>query len=144
MKVWNIEYTIVPNLQIKREDTQLENTCDIVFEKAKGLRGTANRTSVYAKAVVQRVIWKMRLEKFWTIHKKNCGRISFFDKLKLCRSAASLKTRLWPRSFLVIFYEVFNNTCFVEHQWTTASDYGSMNSSEWRIGNWNCKLWYKS
>ena len=37
------------------ENTQPENTCDIVFEKTKGRGGTVNRTSVYAKAAVRMV-----------------------------------------------------------------------------------------
>ena len=59
--------------------------CGITFEKAKG---------VYAEATVQRVIYKRCYEKFRRIHKKTCAGISFFDKVKLYRSAASLKTRL--------------------------------------------------
>ena len=30
--------------------------CDIVFEKAKGHGGTVNRTSLYVKATIERVL----------------------------------------------------------------------------------------
>ena len=69
--------------------------CDIVFEKVQGCAGKVNRTSVYAKAAVPRVLSKRFYEKFSRIQKKkNLCRNLFFDKGKLCRSAASLKPRL--------------------------------------------------
>ena len=40
--------------KLSRENTQPENVCDIVFEKAKGRDGKINRTSVYAEAAVRR------------------------------------------------------------------------------------------
>ena len=46
-RVWNIELTLVPSLQIKPRKCSAENMCDIIFEKAKG---------VYAEATVQRVL----------------------------------------------------------------------------------------
>ena len=49
----------------------------------------------------------------------------FFDKVKLCRSATSLK--YW-------------NTFFVEHHRTTASDFSNINSNEGRIGKQNREL----
>ena len=38
------------------ENTQPENMCDIVFEKAKGCVGKVNRMSVYAEEAVRRVV----------------------------------------------------------------------------------------
>ena len=58
--------------------------CDIIFKNTKG---------IYAEATVQRVLWKRCYEKFRRIHKKACAGISFFDKVQLCRSAASVKAR---------------------------------------------------
>ena len=43
-----------------------------------------------------------------------CAGISFFDKVKLCRSAASLKTRLYSRCFLVDFPK-FAKTLFLQN-----------------------------
>ena len=43
-----------------------------------------------------------------------CVGISFFDKVKLCRSAASLKTRLQRRCFLVNFAK-FVRTPFLQN-----------------------------
>ena len=57
--------------------------CDIIFEKAKG---------VYAEATIQRFFKKDLIRNFAEF--TTCARISFFDKVKLCRSAASFKTRL--------------------------------------------------
>ena len=42
--------------KLSRENTQLENMCDIAFEKTEGCGGTVNRTSVYAEVAVQRVL----------------------------------------------------------------------------------------
>ena len=39
--------------KLSRENTQPENMCDIVFEKAKVHGGTVNRTSDYAEAAVR-------------------------------------------------------------------------------------------
>ena len=69
--------------------------CDIVFKKTKGCGGTVNRTSVYAEAAVRRVLLKNCFEKLRRIHKRASVPESLFDKVKLCRSAAtSLKTSL--------------------------------------------------
>ena len=71
--------------KLSRENTQPANMCDIIFEKAE---------DVYAEATVERVFLKRCYEKFRRIQKKTCAGISFFVKVKFCRSAASLKTRL--------------------------------------------------
>ena len=68
--------------------------CDIDFEKVQVHAGKANRTSVYADAVVRMVLLKRFYENFSRIHKKHMCRNLFFDKVKLCRSATSLKSRL--------------------------------------------------
>ena len=54
--VWNIELTFAPSLQMKSKNTQPENMCNIVFEKAKGCGRTVNRASVYAEAAVRKVL----------------------------------------------------------------------------------------
>ena len=59
LRVLNIKLTFVPNLQINiqpEKNTQPENMCDIVFEKAKGRGRTVNRASVYVEAAVRRVL----------------------------------------------------------------------------------------
>ena len=83
------------------ENTQSQNMCDVVFEKTKVHGGTVKRTSVYAEAAVRRVLLKS--EGFCRIHKKTSVRESIFDKVKLCRSATSLKTSLQRRCFLMNF-----------------------------------------
>ena len=64
---------------------------DIVFQKSKGRGGTVNRTSVHAEATVFR---KGAEKKFSKLTRKYLCRNLFFDKVKLCRSATSLATRL--------------------------------------------------
>ena len=44
-----------PISKLSRENTQPENMCDIVFERAEGLGETVNRTSVHAEVAVERV-----------------------------------------------------------------------------------------
>ena len=46
---------LVPVYKLSRENSQPENMCGIVFEKAKGCGGTVKRMSVYAEAADQRV-----------------------------------------------------------------------------------------
>ena len=75
---------LFPVFKLSRENTQPENMCDIIFESTKG---------IYAEATVHWVLTKSCYEKFRRIHKKTSAGVSFFDKVKLCRSAASLKTR---------------------------------------------------
>ena len=63
------------------------------FWKGKGRGGIVNRTSVYAEAAVRRVLQKRFMRNLAELTRFHiCARISFFDKVKLCRSA-SLKTR---------------------------------------------------
>ena len=47
-----IEIILLLSFQVSRENTQPENICDIVFEKAKSRGGTINRRSVYAESAV--------------------------------------------------------------------------------------------
>ena len=100
--------------------------CDIIFEKTEG---------VYAEATVLKKSAMRNLVEFTRKHVSES--LFFFDKVKLCRSAASLKTRL-HRYFLVNFAK-FVRTPFLQ---TTTSDYSSINSisHEERIGKRNCKL----
>ena len=73
-----------------QENTQPENMCDIVFEKAKGRGGTVNRMSDYAQAAIRRVLLKRCYEKFRENSQENtCAEISFLIKsdavdLQLC------------------------------------------------------------
>ena len=67
---------------------------DIVFEKLQVRDGKVNRTSVHAEAAVRRVFKNGFLRNFPEFTKKHLCRNIFFDKVKLCRSATSLKTRL--------------------------------------------------
>ena len=52
--------------------------CGIVFEKTKGRGGTVNRTSVYAEAAIQRILYRKCYEKFRRIHKKTSVPESLF------------------------------------------------------------------
>ena len=53
-----------------RENTQLENMCDIVFKGTAGRGGAVNRAGIYAETAVRRVLSKGCCEKFHRIHKK--------------------------------------------------------------------------
>ena len=77
-----------------QENTQPENMCDIVFEKAKGRGGTVNRMSDYAQAAIRRVLLKRCYEKFR-------------------ENSTLLKTRLKRRCFLVNFAK-FVRTRFLQ------------------------------
>ena len=77
--------------------------CDIVFEKVQDHAGKVNRTSVYAEAASEGFLKKGFMRNFpeFTKKKKNLCRNLFLDKVKLCRSATSLKMNLQSRCFLV-------------------------------------------
>ena len=81
---------------------------------------------------------------FWEISQNSqentCARVSFLHKVRRCRFATSLKTRLQNK----FFFEICKKTFFAEHHRTTASDYSSINTSEGGIGKQNCKLWYRN
>ena len=47
---------LLPVYKLSRENTQPENKCNNVFEKARRSAGKINRTSVYAEAAVRMVL----------------------------------------------------------------------------------------
>ena len=47
---------LFPTYNISRKNTQPENMCDIVFEKAKGRVRTVKKVSVYAEAAIRSVL----------------------------------------------------------------------------------------
>ena len=57
------------------------------------------------KQASERFFKKGVLRNFAEFTRKYLWRNLFFDKVKLCRSATSLKTSLWCRGFLVKFVE---------------------------------------
>ena len=88
------------------------------LKKVRG--GTVKKTSIYAEAAVRRDLLKSVMRNFAEFTRKHlCGNL-FFDKVKLCKSATSLKKHLFSR--------------------TPPEDSSSINSSEGRIGKQNCKL----
>ena len=65
------------------------------FHRTPLVAASENTKGIFAEAIVQRVLLKQRCyEKFRRFPKKAFSRICFFHKVKLCRSAASLKARL--------------------------------------------------
>ena len=84
--------------KLSRENTQPENICDIVFEKAQGRAGKKDKTSVYAEAALRRFFKNRFMRNFAEFakkkkKKKKCRNL-FFSKVKLFKSATSLKTSL--------------------------------------------------
>ena len=68
---------------------------DIIFEKVKGRGGTVNSEPVFIqKQPSQGFFKKGVMRNFAKYTKKLLCRNLFFDKIKPCRSATSLKTRL--------------------------------------------------
>ena len=59
-----------PVYKLSRKNTQPENLCDIVFEKAKGRDGTVNRASVKGRSSRPKGSFKKYSNKFRRIHKK--------------------------------------------------------------------------
>ena len=112
--------------------------CDIVFDKVQDRAGKVNRTSVYAEAAVRRVLLKGFLSNFPEFTNNHLCQNLYFDKVKLCRPATSLKTL--EQVFSSEICEICWNTFFAEHHPTTASDCSSINCSEGRIGKQNRKL----
>ena len=68
--------------------------CDIAFEKAQGRAGKVNRTSVMQKHPSKGFFKKCFIGNFTEFTKKHLCRNLIFDKLRLRKSATSLKTSL--------------------------------------------------
>ena len=56
--------------KLSRENTQPENICDIVFEKAQGRAGKVDKTSVYAEAALRRFFKNRFMRNFAEFAKK--------------------------------------------------------------------------
>ena len=67
-----------PVFKLSPENTQPENMCDIVLEKAKGRGGTVNRTSVYAEEPSEGFFRKGVLRNFAEFTRKHLWRNLFF------------------------------------------------------------------
>ena len=133
MKFWNIELILLwkfeillwkfeilssfllPVYKISRKNAQPENMCDIVFDEAKCYGRRVNRTSDHAEVIMQlsEVFYKKAVKRnFAKLTIKHLRRVVFFNKVRCCRSAASLKTRLQRRFFLVNFAKFVRTTFF--------------------------------
>ena len=75
---WVANRLLAKSLKLIPKNTQSENMCGIVFEKAKGRSWTVNRTSFYGEAAIRRVLEKRCYEKFCKIHKKTSVPVSLF------------------------------------------------------------------
>ena len=100
--------------------------CDIVFKKVKVVLGV-----FMEKQPSEGFFKKVFMGNFPEFTKKHLCRNIFFDKVKPCRSATSLKIESLKQLFSG---ENFWNTSFAEHHWTTASDCSNINSNKGRIG----------
>ena len=69
--------------------------CDIVFEKSKGSWWDSKQNECLCKSSCPKGFFKKSVViKFAEFTRKHLRRNLFFDKVKLCRSATSLKTSL--------------------------------------------------
>ena len=97
LRVWNIELTLAPSLQIKpRKHSAGKHTWQS-FWKTKDCGRTAKARVFYPEAAIWKHVW----------------RNLFFDQVKLFRSATSLKTRSSRRCILVNFVK-FVKTTFLQ------------------------------
>ena len=65
--------------KLSQENTQLENMCNIIFEKVQSRVGKVNRVNVvYAEAAIRKVLQKRFYENFPRIHKKTSVPESLF------------------------------------------------------------------
>ena len=127
---------LFPLFKLSRENAQLENMWHNFWKGERCLW-----RSNHPKRSLKKVLWG--ISQNW---QENISfRIFFSNKVKLCRSAASLKTRSSAGVFLRIC-KIHKKTFFAEHHQTTTSDYSSINSisNEVKIRKRNCKLWYKN
>ena len=94
---------LFPAYKLNRQNTQPENVCDIIFEKAKCHESTVNRASVYVKSTVGRVPWKRCFEKFTRKHM--CLNHFFGTFLWILRIFSVKNVQLW--SFFCPVFPVF-------------------------------------
>ena len=85
----------------------------------------------------ERFFKKCFMRNFPELAKKHLCRNLFFDEVKLCRSATSLKTSLQSRCSWRNLRNLLTEHLFAEHYRTTSSHCSSNDSSEGRIGKQN-------
>ena len=116
---------LLPVYKLRRKNTQPENTCRIIFEKAKGRAWWPSKQR-------ERLCWSFRLKGFYkkgamrnfakfTRKQQAVLEFLFFDKFRRW-SVTSLKTK-------------HKNRCFLENFAKFASDYRNTKSSERGTGN---------
>ena len=120
---------LLPVYKLRRKNTQAENTCRIIFEKAKGRAWWRSKQRERER---ERLRWSFRLKGFYkkgamrnfakfTRKQQAVLEFLFFDKFRRW-SVTSLKTK-------------HKNRCFLENFAKFASDYRNTNSSERGTGN---------
>ena len=131
MRVWNIELTLVPSLQIRVRKYSAGKYSWHRFRKSERPLWDSKENDWLSRisrwrGSLKKVFWKSskRKKKKENTGKRLC-RSLLFDKVSLCRSATSFKSRFQHRQFVIC-----KNTFFAKHHRTTALDYSSINSSE--------------
>ena len=113
LRVWNTDLTLVLSLQIKPRKCSAGKYVWHSFWKGERCLCRSN----HPKRSLKKVIWEISQNSQENI----CVGIFFSNKVKLCISAASLKTRYSAGVFLRIC-RIRKKTFFPEHHQTTTSD----------------------
>ena len=79
--------------KLSRENTQPENICDIVFEKAQGRAGKKDKTSVYAEAALRRIFKNRFMRNFAEFAKKKKKKKSAGTSFLVKLSSLNLQLR---------------------------------------------------
>ena len=93
---------LFPVYKLSRENTQLENMWDRFWKEKRLWWDSKQKECLYRRSRPKGSL-KKDYEKFSKFTRKHLFQNPFFDKVKLCRSATSLKARLYHRCFLVNF-----------------------------------------
>ena len=143
LRVWNIELTYVPSLQINQRKYSAEKYVWHLFWKSKrswwdSKQNECLRTGSHRKGSFKKKLWKISQNSQENI----CARMLLLIEI----NSADLQLH-WKHSLAQVFScnvcEICRNTFFAEHDREAASDYGSINSNVGRIGKRNSK-WYKN
>ena len=122
---------------------------------AKGLKFWPSLQIKPKKYSARKYVWYRfwKCERSWWDSKQNeclCWRShpkGFLKTDVITNFAEFTRKHLWRNLFFGVFLWILRNLkehLFAEEHRTTASDYSSINSSEWSISKRNGKLWYKS
>ena len=112
LRLWNIELTLVPSVQIKLRKYSAAKYVWHRFWKGKRSWWESKENDCFCRSSRPKDYLKKLLGEVSQNSQENMCRNLFFDKVKFCRSATSLKTSPYHRCFLMNFAKFIRTPFF--------------------------------